>query len=80
MCRRCRHVRLHNHGRCRVKRWTSYWTKAFDEGRPFDRFGEWLHQWNLFTPYLPDLLSLVPFLGLVVLLWYVARGKTAAGG
>jgi putative OPT family oligopeptide transporter len=53
-----------------------YSLKAFDEGRPFDRLGEWLHQWNLFTPHLPDLLSLVPFLGLVVLLWYVARGKT----
>lgn len=36
MCRRCRHVRLHNHGRCCVMRWTSYWTKAFDEGRHID--------------------------------------------
>lgn len=36
MCRRCRHVRLHTRGRCRVMRWTSYWTKAFDEGRHID--------------------------------------------
>ena len=55
-----------------------YSLKAFDEGRPFDGLGEWLHQWNLFSPYLPDFLSLLPFAALVVLLWLVARGKVFA--
>jgi hypothetical protein len=52
---------------------------AFDEGRPFDGLGEWLQRWHLFTPHLPDLLSLIPFAGLVVLLWLVARGRVFSG-
>lgn len=36
MCRRCRLAHHRHHRRCRVMRWTSYWTRAFGEGRHMD--------------------------------------------
>lgn len=56
-----------------------YSLEAFDEGHPFNGFGAWLQGWHLFTPYLPDLLSLLPFLALVIFLWLVAREKVLTG-
>lgn len=52
--------------------------EAFDEGRPFNAVGELLQRWHLFSPQLPDLLSLIPFAGLVIFLWLVARGRALA--
>jgi hypothetical protein len=56
-----------------------YSLKAFDEGRLFDALGRRLHEWGLFTPLLPDLLSLIPFLALMIFLLLVAREKLLAG-
>ncbi len=52
-----------------------YSLKAFDQGRPFYALGQWLQNRGLFSIYLPDLLSMLPFLALVVFLWLVAREK-----
>lgn len=51
---------------------------AFEEGRPFYAVGDWLQRMHLFTPELPNILSLVPFVMLVVLLWWVARDRDPA--
>ena len=48
---------------------------AFEEGRPFYAVGEWLQRWNLFTPELPNLMSLVPFAALVFTLWWIGRDR-----
>jgi len=69
----------------RIETWSTrnnpfYSLEAFDEGRPFYAIGELLQRMHLFTLHVPDLLSLIPFLGLVVLLWLVAREKVMAGG
>lgn len=57
-----------------------YSLRALEEGRAFYGLGEALNRWGLFTPHLPDILSLIPFLGLVVFLWMVARGRVFGGG
>ncbi len=54
-----------------------YSLKAFEEGRPFDSLGQWLNRWGLFSQQLPDILSLLPFLGLVGFLWWVAQDRSA---
>jgi putative OPT family oligopeptide transporter len=51
---------------------------AFEEGRPFYAVGDWLQRMHLFTPELPNLLSMVPFVLLVALLWWVARDRNSA--
>ena len=56
-----------------------YSTEAFEEGRPFYGVGDFLQRLNLFSPQVPDFLSLIPFLLLVVVLWMVAREKLWAG-
>lgn len=68
----------------RVETWSTrnnplYSTEAFEEGRPFYGVGDFLQRLNLFSPQVPDFLSLIPFLLLVVVLWMVAREKLWAG-
>jgi hypothetical protein len=68
----------------RVETWATrnnplYSMEAFEEGRPFYGVGDWLQRMKLFSPHVPDLLSLLPFLVLVVVLWLVAREKIWAG-
>lgn len=53
-----------------------YALKAFDEGRPFEGLGEWLNSVGLFSPQLPDVLSMLPFLALTWYLWKVSRTRT----
>lgn len=56
-----------------------YALKAFDEGQRFEGVSEWLNSVGLFTPHLPDLLSLIPFVALTFFLWRVAREKALVG-
>lgn len=68
----------------RIESWATqnnplYSFDAFDEGRPFYRFGEWLGGRGLLFPEVPDLLSLLPFAVLVMFLWLVAREKVLRG-
>ncbi|MBL9129296.1 MAG: oligopeptide transporter, OPT family [Verrucomicrobiales bacterium] len=50
-----------------------YGLEAFEEGRPFFGLGDVLQRMGLFSAHVPDVLSLLPFLGLVWLLWKVSR-------
>ncbi len=68
----------------RVETWATrnnpfYSMEAFEEGRPFYGVGDFLQRLKLFSPHVPDLLSLLPFIVLVVVLWLVAREKLWAG-
>ncbi len=56
-----------------------YSLEAFEEGRPFFAAGDMLQRLGLFSPGVPDVLSLLPYLVLVVVLWLVAREKLWAG-
>ncbi len=56
-----------------------YSLEAFEHGRPFQGLGQALENVGLFTPHLPDLLSLIPFVAIAVFLWLVAREKCLAG-
>ncbi len=52
--------------------------EPFEEGRWLYALGERLQQWHLFSPHLPDVLSLLPFVCLVMLLWRVATERSMA--
>ncbi|MCC6235828.1 MAG: oligopeptide transporter, OPT family [Verrucomicrobiales bacterium] len=54
--------------------------EPFEEGRGLYALGEWLQRMHLFSPHLPDVLSLLPFVFLVVLLWRVATERSMTGG